>query len=289
MFDLIYRFDPDNLDAFTTPDSSTAARQRLEEGNKEFASLSDLRLPEKQTMIVNFDPRSFLSDPSSPVHKQTPFAAVLACSDARVPTELVFGTGCNQLFVVRVAGNVLGEECLGSLAYAVKAFPSLKLIVVLAHARCGAVDQAVDLYLDPQRYVDMATNHAVRTIVDRLLSSVRAAALSLKEVYGEAVQLRGGYRDALLEVSVVMNAAWHAHCLREEFRDAGIEVAFGSYDLNSRYVRLPLSTCGFHSGVGTRAVCPASDFRRVPRLGQPNRLGRAGTGTYFWGLLSVKI
>jgi carbonic anhydrase len=244
LFELIYRFDPSNLDAFTSPGTAEEARLQLERGNREFALLSDLNTPEKQTMVVNFDPRSFFADRLdgvSTVHKQTPFAAVLACSDARVPTELVFGTGCNQLFVVRVAGNVLGEECLGSLAYAVKTFPSLKLIVVLAHARCGAVDSAVNLYLGPQRYVDMATNHAFRTIVDRLLSSVRVAALSLEGTYGSAVQRHPGYRDALLEVAVVMNAAWHAHCLLEEFKDSGIDVAFGSYDLISRFVRLPLS------------------------------------------------
>lgn len=241
MFDLIYRFDPDHPDDFKSPDSADAARQHLERGNREFASLSDLGQHDKRTMIVNFDPRSFVSDSSSPAYKQTPFAAVLACSDARVPTELVFGTGCNQLFVVRVAGNVLGEECLGSLAYAVKSFPTLKLIVVLAHARCGVVTQAVDLYRDPQSYIDMATNHAIRTIVHHLLSSVRVAALSLEAIYGTGVQKHEGHRDALIEVSVVMNAAWHAHCLQEEFKDVGVEVAFSSYDLNTRYVRLPLS------------------------------------------------
>ena len=50
---------------------------------------------------------------------QEPFAAVLGCADARVPVEIVFGQGFNDLFVVRVAGNVLGDECLGSLDFAV--------------------------------------------------------------------------------------------------------------------------------------------------------------------------
>jgi carbonic anhydrase len=57
---------------------------------------------------------------------------------------MVFSKGCNELFVVRVAGNVLGQECLGSLRYAVSHFPELRLIVVLAHAKCGAVSEAVD-------------------------------------------------------------------------------------------------------------------------------------------------
>ena len=77
---------------------------------------------------------------------QTPFALVLGCSDARAPIERIFDQSLNDLFVIRVAGNVLGVECLGSIDYAVNQLgASLKLLVVLGHSTCGAVTAAVEL------------------------------------------------------------------------------------------------------------------------------------------------
>jgi carbonic anhydrase len=73
---------------------------------------------------------------------QKPFAAVLACADSRVGPELVFDQGLGDLFVVRVAGNVVDDTALASLEYAVKHL-GVKLIVVLGHSKCGAVDAAV--------------------------------------------------------------------------------------------------------------------------------------------------
>src|SRR5436305_14085995 len=95
--------------------------------------------------------------PSLPVPPQAPFCIVLGCSDARVPSELVFGAGPNQQFVVRVAGNVLGDECLGSIEYALHTFKeSLRLLVVLGHTRCGAVTAAADAYLRPTEHSAIA-------------------------------------------------------------------------------------------------------------------------------------
>jgi carbonic anhydrase len=75
---------------------------------------------------------------------QSPFAVILGCSDSRVPAEIIFDQGLGDLFVVRVAGNVLDEgNVLGSIEYAV-AVLEVPLIVVLGHARCGAVKEAVD-------------------------------------------------------------------------------------------------------------------------------------------------
>ena len=76
---------------------------------------------------------------------------MLGCSDARVPIELIFNEGPNDLFVVRVAGNGLGGEVFGSLSYAVEHLGgSLKLVVVLGHSGCGAVSAAVDAVLNPK-------------------------------------------------------------------------------------------------------------------------------------------
>jgi len=73
---------------------------------------------------------------------QHPFAIILSCSDSRVPPEIVFDEGLGDLFIVRVAGNVLNDEGLGSIEYAVDILGS-RLIVVLGHESCGAIDAAM--------------------------------------------------------------------------------------------------------------------------------------------------
>src|ERR1700756_3128626 len=160
MFELVYRLDPTGIESRQMPQSWEEACRLLVQGNRDFAELTDIRRPEIKTRVIPFDPSVFgwgVTDGDAP--KQAPFAAVLGCADARVPTEMVFSKGCNELFVVRVAGNVLGQECLGSLRYAVANFPTtLKLVVVLAHGQCGAVTEAVNLYLEPRRYLDLATD-----------------------------------------------------------------------------------------------------------------------------------
>jgi carbonic anhydrase len=72
---------------------------------------------------------------------QHPFAVIVSCSDSRVPPEIVFDQGLGDLFIVRVAGNVMNDEGLGSIEYAVDHLGS-RLILVLGHQRCGAVDAA---------------------------------------------------------------------------------------------------------------------------------------------------
>jgi len=74
---------------------------------------------------------------------QSPFAVVLSCADSRVPPEVLFDRGVGDLFVIRVAGNVADEMDAGSIQYAVEVQNYAKLVVVLGHARCGAVDAAV--------------------------------------------------------------------------------------------------------------------------------------------------
>src|SRR5262245_39541798 len=74
---------------------------------------------------------------------QQPFAAVLGCSDSRVPVEVLFGQGPGQLFVVRVAGNVVAPTQLGSLEFAVRKL-DVRLLMVLGHSGCGAVDATLE-------------------------------------------------------------------------------------------------------------------------------------------------
>ena len=243
MFELVYRFDPADRVCRPAPRNSDEARELLVRGNRDFVEMTSTGLTDRKTRVVSFDPHDFgwgLAEGEVPL--QAPFAAVLGCSDARVPTEMIFNQGCNELFVIRVAGNVLGNECLGSLRFAVHAFPSsLKLLVVLAHDRCGAVTAAVEAYLDPRRYIAIATDPALRAIQDHILVAVRIASLSMEQLYGIAVKTAPGFRAALIEAVVVINAAWSAYCLQQEFPTLAGGVVFGAYDLSSRYVRMPLS------------------------------------------------
>src|SRR5437868_5201461 len=89
-----------------------------------------------------------VQDPGQPAERRTelantqhPFAAIVSCSDSRVPPEIIFDQGLGDLFIVRVAGNVINDEGLGSIEYTVDHLGT-RLILVLGHQRCGAVDAA---------------------------------------------------------------------------------------------------------------------------------------------------
>jgi len=107
------------------------ALDRLKEGNARFVR-GEARFPTVQKEVL-----------AALAKEQHPFATVLGCSDSRVPPELVFDAGFGELFVIRVAGNVLGAEILGTLQYAGRHLQT-PLFVVLGHESCGAVTAAVD-------------------------------------------------------------------------------------------------------------------------------------------------
>ncbi len=107
-----------------------ASRQKLLDGNKRYvgAKLSH--------------PNQTAERRAEVAKGQHPFAAIVSCSDSRVPPEVVFDQGMGDLFVIRLAGNVLDDAALGSLEYAVEHL-GVKYILVLGHERCGAVDATV--------------------------------------------------------------------------------------------------------------------------------------------------
>lgn len=109
------------------PAPAQKALQRLQEGNARFVSGR-----------VNIDDKVSKLDRAKLATGQAPFAAVLACADSRAPMEIIFDAGFGELFVVRVAGNVVAPSLLGSLEFAVGKL-GVKLIVVCGHSGCGAV------------------------------------------------------------------------------------------------------------------------------------------------------
>jgi carbonic anhydrase len=268
MIDIIYRFVPELRRE--QPADAEEARQRLEAGNRAFAELLTAAPGGKaaEPRIIPFDLRELgIADDAGEAPAQAPFALVLGCSDARVPTELIFSQACNDLFVVRVAGNVLGSDCLGSIDYAVDHLrDSLKLLVVLGHSGCGAVTAAVDAFLAPGNYLSLATSHALRSVVDRIYVAARAAARSLETVWGADVIHRPGYRPALIETTILFNAALAAYTLQGEMSErvaTGCRVAYGVYDLVTHRVGLPA-----HSGAdsGVRLVAPPRDREDFTQL-----------------------
>lgn len=242
--DVVYRFNLAQPPRRLGPRSAVEAKRRLERGNRSFATLLDGHAHGPK--VIPVDPGEVGHGPAAgqaPI--QRPFAAVVGCADARVPVEMVFQQRANDLFVVRVAGNGLGSGCLGSLSYAAGNFAdSLRLVLVLGHSQCGAVTTAVDAFLKPKSYLPLAANYPLRSIVDSILVAVRNASLALEAVHGPAVARQPGYRAALVEVSVAVNAALAAFALRQELGTRRCRVVFGAYDLASRLVRLPLAAPG---------------------------------------------
>ena len=149
--EITYRFtrQPDAVRA--VPHNPDDAVQRLNAGNRSFSDLVNQAGQGRSVRsTVEFNSRLLgLDGDERRIAPQEPFAAVLGCADARVPIELVFNEGPNELFVVRVAGNSLGLDVLGSFHYAISHLrKSLGLLVVLGHSGCGALTAAVDAFLD---------------------------------------------------------------------------------------------------------------------------------------------
>lgn len=112
--------------------SSKEALQRLRDGNARFVA------GEADPAAIEHEARR-----TKTAAEQSPFAIVLGCSDSRVPVELVFDQGVGDLFVVRVAGNIAARSQIGSIEFAALTF-GVRLIVVLGHSRCGAIEAVVD-------------------------------------------------------------------------------------------------------------------------------------------------
>jgi carbonic anhydrase len=248
VMDVIYRYDPfAPLTARQVPDAQGAI-DTLIQGNDRFKQLVN-RMQERtlggeagEPIVIPISPMtSGLPLFPGAMPAQAPFAVVLGCSDARVPTEAVFDQSFNDLFVLRIAGNVLGSECMGSLHYAVKHLAdSLKLIVVLGHAKCGAVTAAVDTHLSPDAYANIASTFPLRSLVDQIQIAVRGASHALNKHLGMMILEKGKYRSVLVEITAYVNAAVSALELQREltlYKETGPEVVFGIYDFDSLRVQ----------------------------------------------------
>ncbi|HEU0225460.1 MAG TPA: carbonic anhydrase [Steroidobacteraceae bacterium] len=132
------------------------ALRRLREGNARFAA--NARSPGS---LLSAERRAALAV------AQEPFAIVLGCSDSRVPVEIVFDQGPGDLFVIRVAGNIVAPSLIGSVEFAADRFGT-RLVVVLGHSSCGAIAAT----LEELRRPSSGQSPNVRDIVDRIRPAV---------------------------------------------------------------------------------------------------------------------
>ncbi len=168
--------------------SAQEALQRLQEGNRRF--VSDVR---RSDTITNQALRRELTT------TQEPFAAILGCSDSRVPVEIVFDQGLGDLFVIRVAGNIVAPSQIGSIEFAAEQFGT-RLVVVLGHSRCGAVQATLE---ELQRPAENQSRN-LHSIVDRIRPSVEGLL---------ATELKHD-KDALVRHAVRANIRASANHLR---------------------------------------------------------------------------
>jgi carbonic anhydrase len=139
------------------------ALQRLRDGNARFVAGEGTR----DLALEHARRRKLVAD-------QAPFAIVLGCSDSRVPAEIVFDQGLGDLFVIRVAGNIVAPSQVGSIEFAAERF-GVRLVVVLGHSQCGAVQAALEEFRRPSAERSPNLGFIVRSILPGVESAVAEA------------------------------------------------------------------------------------------------------------------
>jgi carbonic anhydrase len=194
--------------ASVSPDK---ALQFLQEGNKRFVN----------NLKVNRDLLEQVNDTRA---GQWPFAVILSCIDSRTSAELIFDQGLGDIFSVRIAGNILNEDILGSMEFATKVVGS-KIIVVLGHSKCGAVKGACD-------HVQMGN-------LTNLLNKIQPAVHNEKTV----IENRNSKNDEFVEkvasinVKLTMERIRNESDIIREMEDEGaIKIVGGMYDVETGIV-----------------------------------------------------
>jgi carbonic anhydrase len=204
-----HTWDPDSL-------SPHAAASRLLDGNRRFC--------EGRPGIAarNFSPE--LAE-----RPQRPFAIVLGCSDSRTPVEILFDEGFGDLFVVRIAGNVVAPSVVGSIEFAASQFGT-RLVVVLGHTRCGAIAATVNAL----HTGDGPASRNIRSITDRIAPHIESAVRASSTVTEPAL-LRELMR---INVRASVDHLRHGSRLLEELVLAGrLAVVAADYELETGRVQ----------------------------------------------------
>ncbi len=193
------------------------ALERLKQGNRRFVSGVHSGNPfESQGRRIEL------------VVAHEPFAIILGCSDSRVPAEIIFDQGLGDLFVIRVAGNIVAPSQIGSVEFATVR-SGTRLVVVLGHSQCGAIQATLEELQHPA----LNPSHNLHSIVDRVRPSVEVLL---------ATELRHD-RDALVRHAVRANVLASANQLRhgsqvleQLIHDDGLRVVGAEYSLETGVV-----------------------------------------------------
>ena len=193
------------------------ALQRLKDGNRRFV-----------TEASNLDGGAGRSRRIELAAGQEPFAIILGCSDSRVPAELVFDQGLGDLFVIRVAGNIVASSQVGSVEFAAARFGT-RLVVVLGHSQCGAILATLEEL--QQDFEHQSRN--LRAIVDRIRPSV--ATLLATDLRHDPVELVRQAVRANIRASV--NHLRHGSPILEQLvAETGLAVVGAEYSLETGVV-----------------------------------------------------
>jgi carbonic anhydrase len=189
------------------------ALDRLRAGNARFAS-----------HVISIDSLTRHLDRAALMKAQQPFAVLLGCSDSRAPAELVFDQGLGDLFVIRVAGNVVSPSQVGSVEFAVDRY-GVKLVVVMGHTLCGAVDATIEAAEQGRP----PPSDGLMSIVERVRPAVEAAQLA--GVTGREAVARAAIR---INVKMAVEHLRHGSPLLERIiTREGLMVIGAEYDLET--------------------------------------------------------
>ncbi len=194
--------------------SAHEALQRLQEGNRRFTSGM-----QKRDAYLSQSQRAEMAA------GQEPFAIILGCSDSRVAAEIVFDQGLGDLFVIRVAGNIVARSQVGSVEFAAARFGT-RLVVVLGHSQCGAVLATLEELRQPMQ----SQSPNLRSIVDRIRPCVEE--LMGSELRHDSEALVGHAVRANIDASV--NHLRHgSEILERLIQDDGLLVIGAEYSLET--------------------------------------------------------
>jgi carbonic anhydrase len=159
---------------------------------------------------------------------QEPFAAILGCSDSRVPVEIVFDQGLGDLFVIRVAGNIVAPSLIGSVEFAAEQFGT-RLVVVLGHSRCGAIETTLEQL---QRPVENQSRN-LHSIVDFIRPGIEGLlATDLKHDHDALV-----HEACRANIRASVNHLRHgSHIIENLIQNAGLLVVGAEYSLETGVV-----------------------------------------------------
>lgn len=184
------------------------ALEFLREGNKRFMN----------NLMAN---RDLLQQANETVNGQWPFATILSCIDSRTSAELIFDQGLGDIFSVRIAGNIVNTDILGSMEFACKVAGS-KLIVVLGHSKCGAIKGACD-------HVEMGN-------LTELLSKIQPAVYEEKVTTSERNSKNSAFVENVAEINVkrsVKNILERSSILKQMVDNGEIAIVGGMHNLET--------------------------------------------------------